>query len=77
MQLSESEEEYLESLYKLSRGKGGVRIRELAEDLDVKDPSVVEMFKKLEEKDLIVYERHFACSLTEGGGDRNASFAAS
>ncbi len=53
--LTPSEEEYLESIY---RGEDGlVKVKELARNLGVKDPSVVEMLKKLKEKGLVTYDR--------------------
>lgn len=67
MELSESEEEYLESLYNLSRGKESVRVSDLAEDLDLKAPSVVEMLNKLEKKGLVDYEKSMGCSMTDKG----------
>lgn len=67
IELSESEEEYLEALYKLDGDGNQVKVGELAEELNVKEPSVVEMLKKLEEKGLIDYERYSGASLTEGG----------
>ncbi|MFP4006214.1 MAG: DtxR family transcriptional regulator [Candidatus Hadarchaeia archaeon] len=67
MNLSESEEEYLESLYKLTRKRERVRVSDLAEDLDLSQPSVVEMLKKLERKDLVKYEKSLGCELTEKG----------
>lgn len=68
-ELSESEEEYLEALYKLDRDGKRVRIGKLAEELKIKEPSVVEMLKKLEKKDLVNYERYKGASLTDEGKD--------
>ncbi len=67
MELSESEEEYLEALYKMNGGGSQVRVGELAKKLQVKEPSVVEMLKKLEKKDLVDYERYSGAKLTEEG----------
>ena len=53
--LTPSEEEYLESIYR--REDGLVKVKELARHLGVKDPSVVEMLKKLKEKGLVTYDR--------------------
>lgn len=67
MELSESEEEYLEALYKLNGRNGQVRVGELAKELQVKEPSVVGMLKKLEKKNLVNYERYSGARLTEEG----------
>lgn len=67
VELSESEEEYLESLYKLSTEKSRVRVGELAKNLGIKEPSVVEMLKKLEKKGLVEYESYSGTELTEKG----------
>lgn len=67
IELSESEEEYLEALYKLNGREGLVKVGELAEELGVKEPSVVEMLKKLEKKNLVDYERYSGAVLTGVG----------
>lgn len=65
--LSESEEEYLEALYRLGGGKGQIKVGELARELDVKEPSVVEMLGKLKDKGLVDYEKYSGAGLTEEG----------
>ncbi len=65
--LSESEEEYLEALYKLNGGSKKVKVGELAKELKVKEPSVVEMLRKLEEKSFLDYEKYKGAELTEKG----------
>ncbi len=65
--LSESEEEYLESLYRLSGGKERVRVGKLAKDLKIKEPSVVGMLKKLDRKNLVDYKSYTGASLTKKG----------
>lgn len=65
--LSESEEEYLESLYRLGGKEKQVRVGKLAKDLGVKEPSVVEMLKKLESKNFLKYESYAGAKLTEKG----------
>ena len=67
MELSESEEEYLESLYNLSRGVDKVKVSELADDLEISAPSTVEMLEKLDNKELVNYEKSSGCSLTDEG----------
>lgn len=73
MELSESEEEYLEALYKLNGRGGQVRVGKLAEELQVKEPSVVEMLKKLEKKNLVDYERYSGAKLTDRGKEEGMS----
>ncbi|MFN4133779.1 MAG: metal-dependent transcriptional regulator [Candidatus Hadarchaeales archaeon] len=58
--ISQSEEEYLEAIYRLGGDRGEkVRIKDLARRIGVKDPSAVEMLDRLEKKGLV---RH-----SEGG----------
>ncbi|MEW6221909.1 MAG: metal-dependent transcriptional regulator [Candidatus Hadarchaeota archaeon] len=52
-----SEEEYLESIYTLGKGKNIVKVKELAKSLRVKDPSVVEMLRKLKSRGFVSYDR--------------------
>lgn len=67
VELSESEEEYLESLYTCEKEDGLVKVGVLAKDLGVKEPSVVEMLKKLGENNLVKYERYSGAKLTKKG----------
>jgi len=56
--ITPSEEEYLEAIYMLGgRGNGLVKVKGLAKDLKVKDPSVVEMLQKLKERGFVGYDR--------------------
>lgn len=65
--LSESEEEYLESLYRLDGSEGRVGTSDLAKDMKIKEPSVVEMLRKLQEKDLVDYKSYAGARLTPLG----------
>ncbi len=65
--LSESEEEYLEALYKRSRDGERIKVSEVAEDIDVREPSAVQMLRKLEDKGLLDYEKYSGLTLTEEG----------
>ncbi|MEM3519949.1 MAG: metal-dependent transcriptional regulator [Candidatus Hadarchaeales archaeon] len=52
--ISQSEEEYLEAIYRLGGARGEkVRVKDLAKAIGVKDPSVVEMIERLEKKRLV------------------------
>ncbi|MEM3421142.1 MAG: metal-dependent transcriptional regulator [Candidatus Hadarchaeum sp.] len=65
--LSASEEEYLEAIYKeQTESKERVKVKDLAKDLGVKDPSVVEMLSRLSDKGLITRDRSGA-ALTDRG----------
>ena len=67
MKLTESIEEYLETMYVfLEEGKDVVRVKEMAEALNITPASVVEMFKKLESFGLIEYTKEGA-KLTNTG----------
>lgn len=68
-ELSESEEEYLEALYRLGGHERQVKVGELAKELKVKEPSVVEMLRKLDNKKLVDYESYAGASLSEKGED--------
>ncbi len=66
-ELSESEEEYLEALYKLSRNNDEIKVGKLAEELEIRKSSAVEMLKKLENKELVNYKKYSGVKLTEIG----------
>lgn len=52
--ISQSEEEYLEAIYRLSQEREEkIRIKSLAKAIGVKDPSVVEMISRLGKKSLV------------------------
>jgi DtxR family Mn-dependent transcriptional regulator len=68
--LTPSEEEYLESIF-MCEGKthGRAKVKELADDLDIKAPSVVEMLRKLKRRGLVDYDRSGA-KLTKRGREQ-------
>ena len=68
--ISPSLEDYLESIYILKQRNQIVRVKDLARYLKVKAPSVVEVLKKLKEKNLIVHEYYGYIELTEEGNNR-------
>lgn len=61
------EEEYLEALYLLWKREGVIRVKGLAEILNVKPPSIVEYLDRLARKGLVKYVRHEMITLTEEG----------
>lgn len=65
---SESAEEYLEALWiSEERGKPIAKISWVAKQLNVAPPSVVEMFKKLQERGLVIYHPYNGVRLSESG----------
>ncbi|MFK8044269.1 MAG: metal-dependent transcriptional regulator [Crocinitomicaceae bacterium] len=69
MRLSQSEENYLKSIFSLAKRTetGQVSTNAIAEDLNTKASSVSEMVKKLSEKSLIDYIKYKGASLTTLG----------
>ena len=65
--LTESNEDYLETMYNLQRLKGVIRVKDIAEKMGVKPPSVVEAVKKLSEIKLVSYEKYGNITLSEKG----------
>ena len=65
--LSHSAQDYLEAILILSQEKGMTRVKEVAEHLGVKKPSVVVAIKSLAEKGLVNHEHYGYVELTEKG----------
>ena len=61
------EEDYLEAIYIITRGKGSARTTDIANYLDVKPASATEMLQKLSSKGLIKYKKYAGSTLTEKG----------
>lgn len=64
---SRREEEYLEALYMLWKKNETIKVKVLAEMLNVKPPSIVEYLDKLARKGLVKYVKHEAITLTDEG----------
>lgn len=62
-----TEENYIKSIYALSQATGEVFVSELAKKLDVKQPSVNSMMKKLTLKKVVAYAPYKGIKLTEKG----------
>ncbi len=62
-----TEENYIKSIYSLSQATGEVIVSELAKKLDVKQPSVNSMMKKLAAKKIVSYAPYKGIRLTEKG----------
>ena len=67
IELSRKAEDYLGTIYRLSSGRGPVKTKDIAESLDVRAPSVVEMVKKLDEMNLVIYRKYEGVRLTPEG----------
>ncbi|MFH2057984.1 MAG: metal-dependent transcriptional regulator [Pseudomonadota bacterium] len=66
-QLSESLEDYLETILKLQTTKNVARSKDIAEKLDIKRGSVTGMLKKLAQNKLVNYEPYGYVTLTPEG----------
>jgi Mn-dependent DtxR family transcriptional regulator len=60
-------EDYLEAIYELIDHKGYATSVDLAECLNVSQPSVTKMMRRLDRTDLIDYEKYHGIRLTEKG----------
>jgi len=65
--LNRREEEYLEAILILEERHGIARVKNIAEMLGVKPPTVVESLEKLARKGLVEYQRHRGVRLTPEG----------
>lgn len=67
LKLTRSIEDYLEVMYKLHKTKGVIKVKDIATELNVKPPSVVEAIKKLSEMELVSYEKYGGINLNKKG----------
>lgn len=68
MKFSPNIEEYLETLWIIEeKGKKIAKISEIAEELKIAPPSVVEMSRKMEGKELVEYKTREGIKLTKKG----------
>ena len=65
--ISLTEENYLKVLYRLLQDKQEITVKDIAEQLSIKMPTVNSMIKKLAQKKLLKYEKYKAIELTEKG----------
>ena len=65
--LSEAQEDYLESIYEIILEKGGVRAKDIAKRLQVKSSSVTVALRGLRDEGLVNYEPYGVISLTDTG----------
>ncbi len=65
--LTPTMEDYLEAIYSISKEKRVVRVKNIAERVGVKMPTVTNMLKTLSQKGFIDYEKHEFLELTRKG----------
>lgn len=65
--LTPSMEDYLEMIYRISESSGNVRIKILADKLNVRDSSVTKMVQKIAAIGLLEYEKYGVITLTKDG----------
>ena len=65
--LSQSMEDYLEAIYLISVDNKVTRVKEIAEFLKVRTPSVVDAVRKLIKKGLVIHEKYGYLELTAKG----------
>jgi DtxR family Mn-dependent transcriptional regulator len=65
--LSRKAEDYLEAILNASSEKGYARTKDIAKELDIRPPTVVEMVQKLDKIGMIVYRKYDGVTLTEQG----------
>lgn len=64
---SQSEEDYLEALYIIGKENKVIRVKDVAQALNVKMPSVVSAIRSLAEKGLVEQEKYGHIELTKKG----------
>ena len=65
--MTQSMEDYLESVYMISLKHKVVRVKDIAEMLAVKKPSVLNALKELEQKAYLIHEKYGYIELTDEG----------
>ncbi|MBI2085293.1 MAG: transcriptional regulator MntR [Candidatus Aenigmarchaeota archaeon] len=60
-------EDYLETIYELTKSKGYAKVVDISRKLGVKPPTVTIMIQKLSKNGLLKYERYRDISLTQPG----------
>lgn len=65
--LSRKAEDYLEAILNASSEKGYARTRDIARELGIQPPTVVEMVQKLDKTGLIIYRKYDGVTLTSEG----------
>ena len=67
---SDTQQDYLEAILNLSHDAGGVRVIDIAHELNVSAPSVVEVITRMKEAGLVEQPRRGLINLTEEGREQ-------
>ncbi|AXV37611.1 MAG: DtxR family transcriptional regulator [Methanobacterium sp. BRmetb2] len=67
LNLTKSIEDYLEVIYKLKKAKGIIKVSDIAEELNVKPPSVVEAVNKMSKLKFISHKKYGEIKLNKRG----------
>ena len=67
MKISESMEDYLQSIYQIQMDNEYARVKDISEEMDVKTSSVISALKKLSEMELVDYQKYGYIKLTNKG----------
>ncbi|MHA1380485.1 MAG: metal-dependent transcriptional regulator [Candidatus Helarchaeota archaeon] len=65
--LSRKKEDYVKAISNLIDKQGYARIKDIAEELNIKPPSVSEMLKKLQKDEIVNYRKNHPITLTQKG----------
>ena len=65
--LTRKAESYLEAIFSITEGKVYARIGDIASALGVSAPSAIEMMKKLDDRDFVIYRKYDGVVLTPKG----------
>lgn len=68
-ELTPSEEDYIEMIYRIQLNNSTTKVVELANSLNINKASVSKMVKRLEAKDLLIHKSYGDIKLTEKGFD--------
>jgi len=60
-------EDYLETIHLLTQKNGGVRVKDVAQALDITMPCVSSAIKKMEKQGLVSHSRYDLIALTQAG----------
>ena len=64
---SQSAEDYLERIHELNESKGNAHVADIAQSLNVGQPSVTSMVQKLADEGYLRYEKYRSLTLTDAG----------
>ena len=64
---SQSAEDYLERIHELMESKGNAHVADIAQSLNVGQPSVTSMVQKLADEGYLRYEKYRSLTLTDAG----------